>query len=87
MYTTQLESLVPVEIIAIENQEKPSQVTIGDVLHRLCLYRMHGTPLLPPVLPEGPDGAGGDDGYEDPEIESAEVFDLPHHDFDGNWEE
>ncbi|KAF7938323.1 hypothetical protein BELL_0283g00090 [Botrytis elliptica] len=85
-----IESLVPVEIIAVENQEKPTHLTLRDVLSRFCVYRMHGTPPPPPLTrsSEDPDGVDSDFEYdEDPEIPSAEVFDMPHHDFDGCWEE
>ncbi|THV52354.1 hypothetical protein BGAL_0081g00050 [Botrytis galanthina] len=85
-----MESLVPVEIIAVENQEKPTHLTLRDVLSRFCVYRMHGTPPPPPLTrsSQDPDGVDSDVEYdEDPEIPSAEVFDMPHHDFDGSWEE
>ncbi|EDN97956.1 hypothetical protein SS1G_12812 [Sclerotinia sclerotiorum 1980 UF-70] len=83
----EIESLVPVEIIAIENQEKPSHLRLRDVLSRFCVYRMHGVPPPPPRLFEGSDSTTSIEAYDDPEIPSAEVFDMPHHDFDGKWEE
>ncbi|KAI9640790.1 hypothetical protein NHQ30_010630 [Ciborinia camelliae] len=83
----ELESLVPVEIISVENQEKPSHITIPDVLSRFCVYKMHGVPPPPSSSFEGSDSTNPDDDYDDPEIPSAEVFDMPHHDFDGYWEE
>ncbi|KAF7958999.1 hypothetical protein EAE96_002519 [Botrytis aclada] len=85
-----LESLVPVEIIPVANQEKPTHLTLRDVLSRFCVYRMHGNPRPPPLTRSSgdPDGVDSDVEYdEDPEIPSAEVFDMPHHDFDGSWEE
>ncbi|QSZ35228.1 hypothetical protein DSL72_008097 [Monilinia vaccinii-corymbosi] len=81
-----LESLVPVEIIAIDDHEKPTHVVICGVLSRFCVYRMHGA-APPPRLVEGSDSSNPEDMHEDPTIPSAEVFDMPHHDFDGNWEE
>ncbi|KAF7906618.1 hypothetical protein EAF00_000897 [Botryotinia globosa] len=85
-----MESLVPVEIVAVENQEKPTHLTLRDVSSRFCVYRMHGTPPPPPLTrsSEDPNAVDSDVEYDDdPEIPSAEVFDMPHHDFDGSWEE
>ncbi|TGO26694.1 hypothetical protein BPAE_0054g00020 [Botrytis paeoniae] len=84
-----IESLVPVEIIAVEIQEKPTHLTLRDIFSRFCVYRMHGTPPPPPLtrLSEDPNGVDSDvENYEDPEIPSAEVFDMPHRDFNGIWE-
>ncbi|KAF5878132.1 putative protein binding protein [Botrytis fragariae] len=83
-----IESLVPVEIIAVESQEKPTHLTLRDVFSRFCVYRMHGTPPPPPLTRSSEDPSCVDsdvENDEDPEIPSAEVFDMPHHDFDGTW--
>ncbi|TGO91574.1 hypothetical protein BPOR_0024g00300 [Botrytis porri] len=85
-----IESLVPVDILAVENQEMPTLLTLRDVSSRFCVYRMHGTPPPPPLTRSSEDLDGVDSDVEhddDPEIPSAEVFDMPHHDFNGMWEE
>ncbi|KAM0141286.1 hypothetical protein ACHAP3_002148 [Botrytis cinerea] len=82
-----IEALIPIEIIAVDDQEKPTHLTLRDVLSHFCVYKMHGTP--PPLThsSQGFDSVDSDVEYdEDPEIPSAEVFDMPHHDFDGSWE-
>ncbi|KAM0164425.1 hypothetical protein ACHAPG_000621 [Botrytis cinerea] len=83
-----IEALIPIEIIAVDDQEKPTHLTLRDVLSHFCVYKMHGTP--PPLTrsSQGFDSVDSDVEYdEDPEIPSAEVFDMPHHDFDGSWEQ
>ncbi|RAL62950.1 hypothetical protein DID88_004039 [Monilinia fructigena] len=86
LVTQELKSLVPVEIITVGDHTKPKNVTIRDVLSRFCIYKMHGAP--PPPGPfEASDSTNPDGEHDDPEIPSAEVFDMPHRDFNGNWEE
>ncbi|ESZ90165.1 hypothetical protein SBOR_9453 [Sclerotinia borealis F-4128] len=81
----ELESLVAVEIISIKDHEKPRHVTLRDILSQFCVYKMHGAPL--PPSSHSFEGSDSTNDYDDPEISSAEVFDMPHHDFDGIWEE
>lgn len=84
--------MVPVDIMAVEHCENPKVIELGQVKSRFCVYKMHGTPPQPPRVPHtrsftGSDSTNSDGVYEDPVIPSAEVFDMPHHEFDGNWEE
>lgn len=83
-----IEALIPIEIIAVDDQEKPTHLTLRDVLSHFCVYKMHGTPSPLTHSSQGFDSVDSDVEYdEDPEIPSAEVFDMPHHDFDGSWEQ
>lgn len=73
------------EIITVGDHKKPRNVKIRDVLSHFCIYKMHGAPV--PGSSEASDSTNPDDEYDDPEIPSAEVFDMPHHNFNENWEE